>query len=641
MVGGAGDLSDELDVQLGRLAAVVAAGEAPDAGLVEGLAAVRTELEALAAEPTGTAPYSRRILLATDDAEVMVARWRPDLRCAPHDHGGSVGSVVVLAGRFDEQRFRWEGPALAADGASTRRATGEVYSFGADVIHAMGAGADGGLTLHIYSPPPGRMSVFDEAREEVLDLVGDFGAWIPEGDHPRRPFGAVALSSTAPLAPVVWVAHTTEYRGGSASFAVAAQTMAREVQADRPEADVQVAALVGKADFVAEMDRLAAEGRTISELHFVGHAGMYGPMFGSIEWPEQFSPHEWRTMAIPFADDGRAWFHACRTARWFAPFFARTFGVTAFGNQDYTTVSARPDRFEWAGRQPEQRGSLYLVATPGRKSHGLVGSVRKYRGVAVDPMIECPPAPPDGITSYDKVAELYDRAYVDIRVREAEWSWITSHADGAVAEVGGPLRLLEVGCGNGALLRALDDRGDLASGIGLDDSVEMVERARSRSEDRDRLQFDRIDGPVIEQPDSSVDVVLSFLSFRYLDWDPLMAEIRRVLAPGGRIWIVDMVARPVRARELPLLARSTVHHLAVPRRRPEFAQDLAALTSHPDWKAMVRHNPIRAEHEYRWYLESRFPGRKLEVLTVTAHQRVVAFDSGPLPKGASEPLSYP
>ena len=56
---------------------------------------------------------------------------------------------------------------------------------------------------------------------------------------------------------------------------------------------------------------------------------------------------------------------------------------------------------------------------------------------------------------------------------------------------------------------------------------------------------------------------------------------------------------------------------------------------------MVRHNPIRAEHEYRWYLESRFPGRNLEVLTVTMHQRVVAFDSGPLAKGAHEPMAFP
>ena len=98
-----------------------------------------------------------------------------------------------------------------------------------------------------------------------------------------------------------------------------------------------------------------------------------------------------------------AWFHACRTARWFAPFFARTFDVPAFGNQGYTTVSTSKERFAWAGRHPERQPALYLVATIGKKTHGVAGSLRKYAGAPVDPMIECLPAPPGGVTSYDKV----------------------------------------------------------------------------------------------------------------------------------------------------------------------------------------------------------------------------------------------
>ncbi|MEO6629526.1 MAG: methyltransferase domain-containing protein [Aquihabitans sp.] len=519
------------------------------------------------------------------------------------------------------------------------------------MIHDM-VGVRGGLTLHAYAPAPQRMNVYDLEQQEVVDLVGDFGAWIPVGDHPRTRFAAAAGSittatdegATAPglaAKPIIWVAHTIQYRGGSAEFGAAARTMIRELTEAHPEAEVQPAPLDGKSDFVAEMDRITAEGRQIVELHFIGHAGMYGPMFKSTDWPEQFSPYEWRAMGIPFAAGGRAFFHACRTARWFAPFFARTFGVPCWGNHGYTTVSARNDRFAWAGRNPTQRDRLYLVATPGKKSHGVTGSLCKYTGAAVEPMIECLPAEPDGITSYDKVAELYDNAYVDISVREAEWKWVTAHTDIARAASGGPLRIAEIGCGNGALLRALDDRGDIATGFGFDDSTAMVERARARSEGRDRLTFDRIDGPVIDLPADSVDVVMSFLSFRYLDWDPIMDEVRRVLAPGGRLWVVDMVAQPIRARELPLLASSTITHVRMPKRHPQFARDLPVLTSHPDWLTMLKYNPIRAEHEYRWYLESRFPGHQIEVLTVTRTQRVVAFDSGPLEKGRTLPLSYP
>ncbi|WP_396917874.1 class I SAM-dependent methyltransferase [Mycolicibacterium sp.] len=142
-------------------------------------------------------------------------------------------------------------------------------------------------------------------------------------------------------------------------------------------------------------------------------------------------------------------------------------------------------------------------------------------------------------------------------------------------------------------------------------------------------------------PDDHVDVVISFLSFRYLDWDPIMAEIRRVLVPGGRLWVVDMVEHPVRFRELGVLARTAAAHVRVRRARPQFDADLAALTTHPDWQEMRRYNPIRAEHEYRWYFASRFPGTRLDLLTATPSQRVVAFDSGPLAKGTTAPLTYP
>jgi ubiquinone/menaquinone biosynthesis C-methylase UbiE len=417
--------------------------------------------------------------------------------------------------------------------------------------------------------------------------------------------------------------------------------MARELAVAHPDAEVVVAGLRHKADFAAEMARFAGAGRVLSQLHLISHAGMYGPMFGSTDWPEQFSPHEWRAMAIPFAPDGRAHFHACRTARWFTPFFADVFGVHAFGNHNYTTVSTRKDRFAWAGPNPTARQDLYLIAAPGKKSHGWAGSVRKYLGCTAEPLVGSLPAATKPQRSYDRVAELYDRAYADITVRDAEWQWVADRVAHTRAELGRPLRVLEIGCGNGAMLRALDDGGDIDFGIGVDSSAEMLARARERSQGRTRLRFGKVNGPALDVPDDHVDVVISFLSFRYLDWDPVMAEIRRVLAPGGRLWVVDMIEHPVRVRELGVLARSVIAHVQTRRARPQFAADLAALTTHPDWRDMLRHNPIRAEHEYRWYFASRFPGTRLDLLTATLSQRVVAFDSGPLPKGHTAPLTYP
>ena len=87
--------------------------------------------------------------------------------------------------------------------------------------------------------------------------------------------------------------------------------MARELAATHPDTEVIVSGLHHKADFLAESAGFVNSGRVLSELHLISHAGMYGPMFGSTDWPEQFSPHEWRAMTIPFATDGRAYFHAC------------------------------------------------------------------------------------------------------------------------------------------------------------------------------------------------------------------------------------------------------------------------------------------------------------------------------------------
>ena len=631
------DALAELAPLFDALAAVAIRGEVPGPELLARVAQARPTLAAVAQLPNEGEPYSRLILRADDEVEIMLARWRPGHGCAPHDHGGAGGFVIPVEGAFVERRFGWDGTRLVVAEQATRP-KGAPIRISSEDIHDMTAGASG-LTLHFYSPPASSMRVFDLERAEALELVGNYGAWIPQGDHPRVPFSRIAPKSQTK--PVIWVSHTTHYRGGSAEFAVAAATMARELAATHPDAEVIVSGLHHKADFVSELTGFADSGRTLSQLHLISHAGMYGPMFGSTDWPEQFSPHEWRAMAIPFAANGRAYFHACRTARWFAPFFADVFGVPTFGNYNYTTVSARKDRFAWAGRQPTARPSLYMIAAPGKKSHGWSGSVRKYLGCAAEPMVQSVPAAAHTERSYDRVAELYDRAYTDIRVRAAEWRWVADKAARARAELGRPLRVLEIGCGNGTLLRTLDDNDDIDFGIGADSSAGMLARARERSGDRARLRFIKVNGPALDVPDDHVDVVISFLSFRYLDWDPVMAEIRRVLAPGGRLWVVDMVVHPVRMRELGVLTRSAIAHLRARRARPQFAKDLAALTTHPEWLDMLRHNPIRAEHEYRWYFGSRFPGARLKTLTATMSRRVVALDAGPLPKGRTAPLSYP
>lgn len=428
----------------------------------------------------------------------------------------------------------------------------------------------------------------------------------------------------------ILVVYTTLYREGGAQFARAARTLAAEKRAQHPGVTVRAASVESKADFVREIAAIGARGDRIRELHFVGHSGMYGPMFRTTKIPEQLSPHEWRTLAIPFTDDGEAFFHACRSGRWFAPFFARTFGVPAHGYRLYTTFSRRPRRFVWDPPTSGPDDDLWVVALPGKKSHGLGASVLKYAHLLpVETMARfVPEGPVDA--SYDRVASLYDEAFSDISVRAPEVAFIEASLGSTTP------RLLEIGCGNGALLSRLAPR--LASGLGVDGSAAMIDRAKARFGHVPRLDFRAIAGPSLPAADGTIDVVVSMLSWRYLDWDPMMAEIRRVLAPGGKLVVVDMVAAPARLRDAPALAKSA---LATLREDRVFKEKRRRLVSDPGWAKMLAYNPIRAEHEYRWYFEGRFPGRKVELLTVALASRVVAFDSGPLPRGFTLPQSYP
>ncbi len=181
----------------------------------------------------------------------------------------------------------------------------------------------------------------------------------------------------------------------------------------------------------------------------------------------------------------------------------------------------------------------------------------------------------------------------------------------------------------------------IEKGTGLDVSSELLSKARILNQEYSHIDFKHITGPHIPLPDHSVDVITSLLSFRYLDWDPLMDEIKRVLKPGGKILIIDMVTVPVRWYELPLFIFSKIRSTLQRITHPVFYKNLHTLVYHPAWKKMLEHNPIRAEHEMKWYLESRFPGRKVEKINVGWHSCILAFDSGNITSMEDIYLTYP
>ena len=94
-------------------------------------------------------------------------------------------------------------------------------------------------------------------------------------------------------------------------------------------------------------------------------------------------------------------------------------------------------------------------------------------------------------------------------------------------------RILDAGCGSGPLSAALRAKGALVTGF--DVSAAMVDLARQRLGDDADLHVADLAAP-LPFADAEFDDVVASLVLHYLeDWAGPLAELRRVLKPGGRL----------------------------------------------------------------------------------------------------------
>lgn len=94
-------------------------------------------------------------------------------------------------------------------------------------------------------------------------------------------------------------------------------------------------------------------------------------------------------------------------------------------------------------------------------------------------------------------------------------------------------RVLDAGCGSGPLFAALRERGAVVSGF--DSSPAMVELARQRLGAEADLQVADLGRPLPYADGAFDDVVVSLVLHYFEDWAAPLAEVRRVLKPGGRL----------------------------------------------------------------------------------------------------------
>ncbi len=146
----------------------------------------------------------------------------------------------------------------------------------------------------------------------------------------------------------------------------------------------------------------------------------------------------------------------------------------------------------------------------------------------------------------------------------AFFSLLRSHG---IRSLGG-VRILEVGCGTGSLIRTLLHHGADADQIeGIDISPTRARQAKTSTQARIAVA----DGAALPYRDGSFDLVLAFTSFSAMRADDVRTsaalEVLRVLRPGGLAVVYDFTMNPTNraARPLPerevrrLFAAAPVH----------------------------------------------------------------------------------
>ncbi|HKI55651.1 MAG TPA: bifunctional demethylmenaquinone methyltransferase/2-methoxy-6-polyprenyl-1,4-benzoquinol methylase UbiE [Trueperaceae bacterium] len=125
--------------------------------------------------------------------------------------------------------------------------------------------------------------------------------------------------------------------------------------------------------------------------------------------------------------------------------------------------------------------------------------------------------------------------------------WRVQAARAALA--GGAARVLDVATGTGDLAFTLAGIAPAAEVTGVDFAEPMLQRARAKARaHRGRVRFQVGDGTALGFPDGSFDAVTIGYGLRnFGDIDAGLREFLRVLAPGGRLVVLEFPPPPTGA----------------------------------------------------------------------------------------------
>ena len=186
---------------------------------------------------------------------------------------------------------------------------------------------------------------------------------------------------------------------------------------------------------------------------------------------------------------------------------------------------------------------------------------------------------------WSQVAEKYDRV-VDLQIGGAARSLVWERV-AAEPRLG---RVVEFGCGTGFYTAALVPKAD--SLLATDLSPGMLEVARARVTDP-RVSFQVEDCQSTSLPDAAFDTAFVSLVLHFTEPARALAEMHRILRPGGTLIVVNLGMRAVSGgARLRTLARVLFHGIVSYRVRPPKDFGRNVLTE-PELRALLERSGFR------------------------------------------------
>lgn len=124
-----------------------------------------------------------------------------------------------------------------------------------------------------------------------------------------------------------------------------------------------------------------------------------------------------------------------------------------------------------------------------------------------------------------------------------------------------PASVVELGCGPGRLVSALEDEGAAPDIVGLDLSPFLLERAKARLV-RGRARLVHADGLAVPAQEGAFDLAVAAHYVGHLPGNlraPAVREIARIVRPGGHVVIADHSWHPWPANPMLVLRSASWH----------------------------------------------------------------------------------